>query len=202
MVPQLAGTGCLQVRLISLSGKLIQIYGSPDFLKHNIRYGKKCRYAHSASELRKIERHPRYKTQICRTYHENGTCPYGVRCTFIHEHQSMANPNIYHYQETTANRNPQQSALESQNLKTIPSSGAAKTDTADGHLAAALPWVTQPGSNNFTTEKKNETMDLMPLSQMKNVVHSRSASNTSSCWSPTLPGNIWGLRAFHNQVST
>jgi hypothetical protein len=27
----------------------------------------------------------RYKTEFCRTYHLQGTCPYGVRCRFIHE---------------------------------------------------------------------------------------------------------------------
>lgn len=168
-----------------------------------VRYGKKCRYAHSASELRKIERHPRYKTQICRTYHEKGTCPYGVRCTFIHEQQSMANPNIYHHQqESTANRNSTHTALESHDLKQIPS-GAAKPDAVDEHRTASLSWAPQPGSN-FTAapEKPNETMDLMPLSQMKNVTHSRSASNASSCWSPTLPGSIWGHRAFQSEVSS
>jgi hypothetical protein len=58
------------------------------------RYGKKCRYAHGHSELRTVKRHQRYKTEICRTYHETGTCPYGVRCTFIHNEKSLANPNI------------------------------------------------------------------------------------------------------------
>ncbi|KAI8340828.1 hypothetical protein BC941DRAFT_467996 [Chlamydoabsidia padenii] len=49
------------------------------------RYGKKCRYAHGITELRKISRHNRYKTKICRAYHVEGTCHYGNRCTFIHD---------------------------------------------------------------------------------------------------------------------
>lgn len=49
------------------------------------RYGKKCRYAHGASELRTVHRHNRYKTQICRAYHMDGSCPYGIRCTFVHD---------------------------------------------------------------------------------------------------------------------
>lgn len=60
----------------------------------HIRYGKKCRYAHGHAELRAVKRHQRYKTEVCRTYHETGTCPYGVRCTFIHDEKSSANPNI------------------------------------------------------------------------------------------------------------
>jgi len=29
-------------------------------------------------------RHPRYKTEHCRTFATSGTCPYGTRCRFIH----------------------------------------------------------------------------------------------------------------------
>ncbi|CEG80164.1 hypothetical protein RMATCC62417_14534 [Rhizopus microsporus] len=35
-------------------------------------------------DLREIERHPKYKTQKCRTFHKTGACPYGSRCTFRH----------------------------------------------------------------------------------------------------------------------
>ena len=31
-----------------------------------------------------VSRHPRYKTEICKTFHTIGTCPYGRRCRFIH----------------------------------------------------------------------------------------------------------------------
>jgi len=31
-----------------------------------------------------VNRHPRYKTEICKTFHTVGTCPYGRRCRFIH----------------------------------------------------------------------------------------------------------------------
>jgi hypothetical protein len=36
-------------------------------------------------ELRNVPRHTRYKTQICRAYHMDGSCPYGIRCTFVHD---------------------------------------------------------------------------------------------------------------------
>ncbi|CAO3657168.1 unnamed protein product [Mucor hiemalis] len=44
----------------------------------------KCQYAHGAADLREIDRHPKYKTQKCRTFHQTGACPYGNRCTFRH----------------------------------------------------------------------------------------------------------------------
>jgi len=48
------------------------------------RYGVKCQFAHGVGELRSVDRHPRYKTQLCRTYHTLGFCTYGQRCHFIH----------------------------------------------------------------------------------------------------------------------
>ncbi|PWS23225.1 hypothetical protein DKP78_14240, partial [Enterococcus faecium] len=30
-------------------------------------------------------RHPKYKTEACRTFYNFGYCPYGTRCHFIHE---------------------------------------------------------------------------------------------------------------------
>lgn len=44
----------------------------------------KCQYAHGAADLRELDRHPKYKTQKCRTFHQTGSCPYGNRCTFRH----------------------------------------------------------------------------------------------------------------------
>jgi hypothetical protein len=29
-------------------------------------------------------RHPKYKTEVCRTFSTSGSCPYGTRCRFIH----------------------------------------------------------------------------------------------------------------------
>lgn len=36
------------------------------------------------NELRLIDRHPKYKTEMCKTFWDRGTCPYGKRCCFIH----------------------------------------------------------------------------------------------------------------------
>ena len=36
------------------------------------------------AELRSLCRHPKYKTELCRTYHTEGFCPYGKRCHFVH----------------------------------------------------------------------------------------------------------------------
>lgn len=55
------------------------------------KYGDRCQFAHSASEIRRIDRHPRYKTETCRTFWEEGTCPYGKRCCFIHLERDLNN---------------------------------------------------------------------------------------------------------------
>ncbi|KAK4470755.1 hypothetical protein MN116_006279 [Schistosoma mekongi] len=48
-------------------------------------YGNKCQFAHGINELRFAPRHPRYKTEICYSFHIFGTCNYGRRCDFIHD---------------------------------------------------------------------------------------------------------------------
>lgn len=34
----------------------------------NCRYGDKCQFAHNESELRHVQRHPKYKTETCKTF--------------------------------------------------------------------------------------------------------------------------------------
>ena len=53
------------------------------------KYGEKCQFAHGIAELRTVNRHPKYKTDMCRTYHSVGFCPYGPRCHFIHSLDEM-----------------------------------------------------------------------------------------------------------------
>ena len=61
------------------------------------RFGNSCTFAHGLSELRLIPRHPRYKTELCRTYHTYGVCQYGTRCHFVHdadEGTTLNNPRM------------------------------------------------------------------------------------------------------------
>jgi hypothetical protein len=60
---------------------------NPLMQKFNIvyRYEDRCRYAHGNNELRQVKRSVQYKTKRCRSYDLQGSCAYGVRCTFIHE---------------------------------------------------------------------------------------------------------------------
>jgi len=56
------------------------------------RYGEKCQFAHGPDELRPIFRHPKYKTEICKTFYTYGTCPYGKRCRFVHHSPTENSP--------------------------------------------------------------------------------------------------------------
>jgi len=52
-------------------------------------FARRCSFAHSEGELRKIAPLPQnarnYKTQKCKNYHSgNGYCPYGNKCNYIH----------------------------------------------------------------------------------------------------------------------
>lgn len=50
------------------------------------KYGFQCQFAHYMEELRPVLRHPRYKTDVCKTWWKTGgKCPYGRRCCFIHD---------------------------------------------------------------------------------------------------------------------
>lgn len=35
--------------------------------------------------MRNVQRHPKYKTEYCRTFYGIGLCPYGSRCHFLHD---------------------------------------------------------------------------------------------------------------------
>lgn len=35
--------------------------------------------------MRTVQRHPKYKTEYCRTFYGVGLCPYGSRCHFLHD---------------------------------------------------------------------------------------------------------------------
>lgn len=56
------------------------------FMENNgdCKYKDKCQFAHGLHELRKVDRHPKYKTVLCKKYPDD-ICPYGQRCHFIHE---------------------------------------------------------------------------------------------------------------------
>ncbi|KAI9319567.1 hypothetical protein DFJ73DRAFT_668391 [Zopfochytrium polystomum] len=49
------------------------------------RFGKNCDFAHSAEELRVLERPANWKTKLCVNFLNNGYCQYGRRCGFIHQ---------------------------------------------------------------------------------------------------------------------
>lgn len=49
------------------------------------RFGDSCAFAHGGVELQEKKHVPvKYKTRLCKQYHSNLYCPYGIRCQFLH----------------------------------------------------------------------------------------------------------------------
>ena len=46
------------------------------------KYGEKCQFAHGEHELRVINKHPKFKTVPCKTFHQSGTVS---DCEFLFE---------------------------------------------------------------------------------------------------------------------
>lgn len=49
------------------------------------KYGDKCQFAHGKEQLRYTQKHPKYKTEKCKSFWTTGTCRYGTRCKFLHD---------------------------------------------------------------------------------------------------------------------
>ncbi|KAJ8663102.1 hypothetical protein O0I10_001279 [Lichtheimia ornata] len=117
--------------------------GSPTLINHldTSRYGKKCRYAHGSTELRNAPRHSRYKTEICRAYHFEGACPYGIRCTYIHD---MPFSNYWSKLPIPSSRTDSRffSRRDSFASSSISSSSSASSTTSSSSTPSSplLPW--------------------------------------------------------------
>ncbi|VDM14941.1 unnamed protein product [Wuchereria bancrofti] len=46
-----------------------------------------CQYAHGEGDRKPVQRHRKYKTEFCLSFHQVGYCPYGPRCNFIHNEE-------------------------------------------------------------------------------------------------------------------
>uniref|UniRef100_A0A3Q3QAW5 mRNA decay activator protein ZFP36 n=1 Tax=Monopterus albus TaxID=43700 RepID=A0A3Q3QAW5_MONAL len=65
------------------------------------KYGEKCQFAHGYHELRSLSRHPKYKTEPCRTFHRSARelCGYGQREVLQQQQLSYAQrdrPKLHH----------------------------------------------------------------------------------------------------------
>lgn len=58
------------------------------------KYGDKCQFAHGKEQLRQTQKHPKYKTEKCKSFWATGSCRYGTRCKFLHDEQFDANGQI------------------------------------------------------------------------------------------------------------
>ncbi|KAL0219979.1 hypothetical protein P9112_005632 [Eukaryota sp. TZLM1-RC] len=53
-------------------------------------FGASCAFAHSEKQLRPRISHPKFKTELCRSYHSRPfVCLYGSRCRFVHSENPL-----------------------------------------------------------------------------------------------------------------
>lgn len=49
-----------------------------------------CNFAHGTPQVRSQRHLPtKYKTKLCHKFNQNGCCPYGTRCQFVHRTSSQ-----------------------------------------------------------------------------------------------------------------
>lgn len=148
-------------------------------------YGRKCQYAHGESELRPVYRHKKYKTQICRTFWETGTCPYGVRCTFIHRDDSKANKNIIFVEDLAKEREKNERVGRREERHTNDASQGPSRDTSQDPFDLAS---NRPSRlfNNRQSASDDDTGGMEDgISQ--NFAASTNSSADSSQWSLSSP---------------
>jgi hypothetical protein len=65
------------------------------------RYGNKCQFAHGGFEMimPTAPVHNKYKSKNCAQFHNEFqiSCPYGIRCQFVHEERSFEEVHHFYY---------------------------------------------------------------------------------------------------------
>lgn len=121
-------------------------------------------------------RHPKYKTQLCKTYHSSGFCPYGPRCNFIHE--NFIHSNFIH----GSNNNGNLLTMDG----TFSSTGSSSSSNSSGinAVASAVAILNSTLLNGQTTSISNNSakssIDSIEINTASSGISSMSSSNTNS----------------------
>ncbi|KAH9380318.1 hypothetical protein HPB48_013162 [Haemaphysalis longicornis] len=133
--------------------KLDRSYSEPE--SGTCKYGDKCQFAHGGHELRTLARHPKYKTELCRTFHTTGFCPYGPRCHFIHnsdESRKSLLSNLNHNGQPVASPAQQSNRPKALSVGSFGSLGSA------GELSPpSSPLYDDPFGGSFTPNSTSNT---------------------------------------------
>ena len=140
------------------------------------RYGVKCQFAHGIHELRDVARHPKvslslgvssfgrglttlclrqFKSEICRTFWTQGSCPYGKRCCFIHAVPDANSPNASPPKLSAPNTRPTTPSRTQARMTSTAITGAPSR-TFGPALAELIGSSSSPSSSvkNSPTHKK------------------------------------------------
>lgn len=134
--------------------------------------------------MRNLQRHPKYKTEYCRTFHSVGFCPYGPRCHFVHNADEAR--ALQQQQQQQLQQQQQQTKLQQQNhsnyyplsAKSSLNGGVGGSGGAINHsLPLSPPLSMSTGSDR---ESPTGSLSLSPTSSMTNFPFGEQISPANS----------------------
>jgi len=128
-------------------------------------------------DLKDVNRHPKYKTDYCKTFHSKGFCPYGPRCHFIHELHEKFDPSI---QNVSVGKKTKDVSAKSEDTQIIDK----QLEAIQAQLTSSL-FVAEESNDNFTINDSKK--QLVDSGSEKPTVQTESNSNNSFSSGPSSP---------------
>ena len=126
-----------------------------------------------------MQRHPKYKTEYCRTFHSVGFCPYGPRCHFVHNaDEARAQQQQQQQQQQQIH---EQTKLQQNHPNYYPLSAKSSLKGGGSAMNHSLP-LSPPLSMSTGSDRESPTgsLSLSPTSSMTNFPFSEQISPSNS----------------------
>lgn len=127
------------------------------------------------NELRSLARHPKYKTELCRTYHTVGFCPYGPRCHFVHNQDEVLQKSagMLAARTTAQTTRPRPAALSpslSLDSPSPPCSLSQSPTSSMGSFFSSEPELHSPGLEDQRLPVFNRLIDSTQLLSLTDLM--------------------------------
>lgn len=168
-----------------------------------------CAFAHGLEEIKlKTNINPNYKTKKCIQFYENGYCPYGIRCQFLHKEQFVGDkpatiapitttstiPNNYFYSPQTIIGGVSQvskelsykklldSIMDKYNQTNVNNNYASNQNQIKNHIQTNFS-IANTNSNSIPPNKAEVNIDINNINCNSNInsnLINNDANNSSS----------------------